>query len=283
MLSPFGFALSDVLRRQAGAGLDLCGMGPIEAGWREVARFPGARLRAYQTVGKTGPIMLILPAPFKRAYIWDLLPPVSVVRAALRRGARVYLLEWLVPGPGERDFGLAKYAMQLPEQAVDAITRETGERQIALVGHSIGGTFAAIFASVLPDRVSRLGLIDAPIAFADAGGPIAESVTRAPHARRLEEFVGSPVAGSAIDLFSVGAVPEAFLLQRWTDFFASLASPEAMAVHLRVVRWTLDEFPLPGRLFEEIAEDLYRLTVSGKARFRSGARRRASTGCEPQW
>src|SRR3546814_3933276 len=31
-----------------------------------------------------------------------------------------------------------------------------------------------------------------------------------------------------------------------------------MQLHLRVERWTLDEFPLPGRLFEEIVELLYR-------------------------
>lgn len=39
------FTIADMLRREGGA-FDLCGIGPVEAPWREVARFPGARLRA---------------------------------------------------------------------------------------------------------------------------------------------------------------------------------------------------------------------------------------------
>src|SRR3546814_5657088 len=34
--------------------------------------------------------------------------------------------------------------------------------------------------------------------------------------------------------------------------------PEAMGIHALVRRWTLDEFPLPGQLFEDTFELLYR-------------------------
>jgi hypothetical protein len=37
-----------------------------------------------------------------------------------------------------------------------------------------------------------------------------------------------------------------------------LFSPEVLAAHLGVERWTYDEFPMPGRLFEEVLELLYR-------------------------
>ena len=133
------------------------------------------------------------------------------------------------------------------------------------MGHSLGGTFAAIFAALRPHLVNRLGLIDAPLAFGASGGPITQAVAQAPHARRITMAVGNPVAGSAIDLFSVGAVPEAFVLQRWVDLLASLPSPEALMLHLRVMRWTLDEMPLPDGLFVDVAEELYR-----RDRFRCG-------------
>lgn len=225
--------------------MELWGLAPRESPWREVARLPGARLRAYLGAGGAGPVLLILPAPFKHAYIWDLAPPVSVVRAALERDARVFLLEWLPPTGEVLDFGLRDYALRLPQAAVEAIAAETGERRVALMGHSLGGTFAAIFAALRPHLVNRLGLIDAPLSFGASGGPIAQAVAEAPHARRITMAVGNPVADTAINLFSVAAMPEAFVLQRWVDLLASPPSPEALMLHLRVMRWTLDEMPCP--------------------------------------
>ena len=84
----FALVMMDALRQQAGRIADLTGARPLETQWREAARFPGGRLRTY---GGDGPALLIVPVPFKRAYI--LMPEVSVVQAALRGGLKVYLLE----------------------------------------------------------------------------------------------------------------------------------------------------------------------------------------------
>ena len=54
------------------------------------------------------------------------------------------------------------------------------------------------------------------------------------------------------------ASPQAFQLERWLDRYLSMANPYAMANHMRVERWTHDESPLPGRLFAEVVESLYR-------------------------
>lgn len=99
----------DEVRRHMGRGLDAAGLGPQETPHRVVREWPGARLRAYHArEASQGPVLLIIPAPFKQVYIWDLLPPVSVVRRCLERGFRVYLLEWLVPTEREDEFGLAE-------------------------------------------------------------------------------------------------------------------------------------------------------------------------------
>ena len=65
--------------------------------WRQAARLPPP--------DAAGPALLILPAPFKRAYIWDLGPQVSVVRRC-SRGLRVFLLEWTPPSLRQDGFGL---------------------------------------------------------------------------------------------------------------------------------------------------------------------------------
>jgi len=108
MLASF-LALLDKVRRGAGQALDVADPGPVEAPFRIAIELSGAWLGAHQPPGTAprGPILLIIPAPVKRAYIWDLLPEVSVVRHCLRRGLRVYLLEWLDPPPAENHLGVA--------------------------------------------------------------------------------------------------------------------------------------------------------------------------------
>jgi len=66
------------------------------------------------------------------------------------------------------------------------------------------------------------------------------------------------VAGSYTALLSTAAVPEAFLWQRWADWAASLMDLPAAAIHARAERWILDELAMPGQLFEEVLEWLYR-------------------------
>jgi polyhydroxyalkanoate synthase subunit PhaC len=272
-------AWTDEVRRQFGRGLDAIGLGPRETPSRVVAEFPGAKLRAYHDQERSrGPVLLIIPAPFKRAYIWDLLPEVSVVRHCLSRGLRVYLLEWVVPTAREDEFGLAEYADRLPAAALDAVEVDASHRSPLLAGHSLGGTFAAIFATLQPERVGGLILADAPLAFGEHGGPLARAARAMPHARAIRASAGSPVPGSVINALSVGAAPDAFQLQRVVDFAASLFDPKALAVHARVERWAYDEFPLPGRLFEEVLEQLYREDRFLKGTLRVGDRRTGIAG-----
>lgn len=265
--------LMDQARRWFGNAMDASGLGPEEAPFSIVAQMPGARLRMYEPNALAGGLaMLIVSAPFKRPYIWDLLPEVSVVRRCLERGMRVYLLEWLEPTAEQDHLGLADYADRLTDLAVDAISATAGNAGLMVAGHSIGGTFAAIYASLHPERVAGLVLVDSPLAFAKHGGPIAQAVAAMPHARYIRATAGRPISGSTINLLSVAAVPQAFHWQRWADLAGSLGNRQAMRIHARVERWTMDEFPLPGQLFEDIVERLYRddrfqqgtLSVGGK-------------------
>ena len=50
-------------------------------------------------------------------------------------------------------------------------------------------------------------------------------------------------------------------------------NPQAMATHMRVERWTHDEFPLPGKLFTELVEQLYRNDEFMQGKLQIGSRR----------
>src|ERR1700758_2861833 len=88
----------DQVRRWQGKLLDGLGGGPSEIPSRVVFAEPALTLRAYTPAGQGSPVVLIIPAPIKRAYIWDLAPEASVVQQFVRDGFGVYLAQWEQPG-----------------------------------------------------------------------------------------------------------------------------------------------------------------------------------------
>jgi polyhydroxyalkanoate synthase subunit PhaC len=264
-----GLRHADMLRRRQGAFLDALGFGSVQIPSRIVLRLPGAGLRAYGG-DPAAPALLIVPAPIKRAYIWDLAPAVSVVGRCLRHGLGVYLVEWEELEPDAAP-GLADYADRLLLACVDAVARETRGEQVVLVGHSLGGTLAAIFASIHPERVQGIVLLEAPTKFGRDAGPFAPLVAMVPAAVVREAFDAVP--GTFLDFVSIIASPMSFVGARWLDHLAAIGDARAATTQLRVERWALDEFPLPGRFFEEVVEQLYRedrflrgmLLVNGRA------------------
>jgi len=244
------FAWQDLLRRRRGAWLEALGLGPRQTPATEVAARPGYRLLDYGGEGEAP--VLIVPAPIKQAYIFDLLPARSVVRQCRERARqRVFMLHWTPPGAAER--GLAEYVGGDLDGAVAAVTALTGRAPV-LIGHSLGGTFAALYAALHPERLRGLVLLEAPLKF---GQDAFAAMVRRPQAQALLEGDG-PVPGSFLNVASVSAAPEAFVYERLVDRLACLSQPQAAEVHLRVERWTLDEMPMARRLFADVVGQLFR-------------------------
>src|SRR5947208_10986316 len=84
----------DRFRLWRGSLLEEMGWGPKESPSRIVFEKPALTLRAYTEPDISGPVVLLVPAPIKRAYLWDLAPGASVVQQFVRGGLRVYLAQW---------------------------------------------------------------------------------------------------------------------------------------------------------------------------------------------
>ncbi|WP_407175416.1 hypothetical protein [Bradyrhizobium sp. STM 3562] len=100
--------------------------------------------------------------------------------------------------------------------------------------------------------VRKLVLIEAPLKFGDQMGAL-EPIVLSSRAVPLD-----PVPGSLLDLASVAAAPDEFVLGRYADAYACLHDQEASAFHLAVIRWSLDEFSPSGRLIQDLLQLLYR-------------------------
>jgi polyhydroxyalkanoate synthase len=270
------FETMDRARSRRGAAMDRLGYGPVESPSRIVLSTSALRLRYYGGRDPAGPVALIVPAPIKRHYIWDLSPERSVIQHALRAGMRVYLIEWMPPTAAENGFGLDEYGCALIDTCIDAIAAETSAVDAPatppfLLSHSLGGVLAAIYAALRPQRIAGLVLVEAPLHCADAAGAFIPMLARGQGASSVPRPDG-PVPGSALSMASMSASPATFGVERYADLLFSFSSREALEGHLLVERWTLDEMPMARRLFEQVVDELYRedrfmqgrLTVDGR-------------------
>jgi polyhydroxyalkanoate synthase len=247
----------DETRRWRGQLLDAFGFGPERtlSAVHDIAT--GVQLRSYPSISADGPVVLLVSAPIKRSYIWDLAPEVSVVARCRAHGFRVHLVEWTDPGRLQQQYGLDQYADRLLVGCIEAVIQRTGVPRICVVGHSLGGTLAAVCAARYPDLIAALALLEAPLHFAADAGALAPLIAWASPAM-VARVAADAVSGSLLDLVAAVAAPEEFQLDRYLDFLRSIGDRAAVMTHLRVLRWTDDEFTLAQRLFVEIVERLYR-------------------------
>lgn len=261
----------DRARRRCGRGLAALGLGPLQSPSRVVLAEAPVTVKAYAAPEAAGPVVLLVPAPIKRAYIWDLAPWASVVQQCLRAGLRPYLVQWERPGSREQSLGLADYADRLLLRCLAAVAADSGQRQVLVAGHSLGGTLAAIFAALHPARVRGLVLLGAPLHFGPDAGPFGLLTSLAPRAS-VPADLPEGVPGSFLDLVSAVTAPVTFVWAQWLDWPSSLGNPRALATRLRLERWLLDELPLPRRLFTDVVEWLYREDRFQRGTLRLGGR-----------
>jgi polyhydroxyalkanoate synthase len=198
--------------------------------------------------------LLIVAAPIKRPYIWDLAPSVSAIRYCLRRRLHVHMLDWASASHDNSSNGLDEYTQAISE-CVAKISGEAAGAKPFLVGHSLGGTLAAIFAAAAPRDIGGLVLLSAPLCFQPATSPFRDALVSLVPAALSE---AEPFPGSLLSHMSALASPGTFIWSRLADAASCIGDRHALEIHARVERWALDEVPLPGKLVHHIVEWLYR-------------------------
>ena len=247
------FDASDILRRAQGDVVGAFGLDPQQSPHQITMSRAHWRLRDYGGTHRSRSL-LIIAAPIKRPYIWDLAPSISAIRFCLHQGLYVQLLEWMPASPSTGNRGHDEYVLAISE-AVAAVTTAAQGAKPTLIGHSLGGTLAAIYGAFLPKSISGLVLLGAPLCFRPSENQFRDAlVTLVP--REISD--AEPFPGSLLSHASALASPGTFIWSRLMDAAMSIADPVAIEIHARVERWALDEMPLPGKLVRQIIEWLYR-------------------------
>jgi poly[(R)-3-hydroxyalkanoate] polymerase subunit PhaC len=247
------FGVADILRRAQGNVVAAFGLGPSECAYRVIACGPSWRLRDYGN-HETSHSLVIVAAPIKRPYIWDLAPSASAIGYCLREGLHVYLLEWLPASRPTSNAGLDECMLAISE-CIAKVSAESRGTKPFLIGHSLGGTLAAIYGAVAPASIRGLVLLGAPLCFQPAQSQFRDALVSLVPPTLSD---AAPFPGSLLSGVSALASPGTFIWSRLMDAALSLTDHHAMEIHARIERWTLDEIALPGKLVRQIVEWLYR-------------------------
>ena len=255
----------DCLRRMGGNWLEAFGPGRVEIPNEIIMETAGVRLREYRSA-EAGSVLFIVPAPIKRYYIWDLDPESSVVAQAIAEGFHVYVAEWT---EAPIDYGLTEYVAILHRCVMQL--RQRGYRPIHIATHSLGGILSVAFVALYPTEIKTLVLIETPLHFGQHANAFVRILAAGPSGHEVAARFGS-VPGSFLSVTAATAYPAEFGFERYVDWVACMHSMQQLATHMRVERWAMDELPLPGALYAEVVDDLYRrnslmrgdLIVSGK-------------------
>ena len=95
--------------------------------------------------------VLIVMATTNRSYIFDLRKGQSYVEYLLNAGYDVFMIDWQPPLEHERTVGLDTYVFDFLPACTDRIARETGEKDVSIIGYCLGGAITLTWAALNPD------------------------------------------------------------------------------------------------------------------------------------
>lgn len=211
--------------------------------------------------------ILIAYSLFGRYSMLDLQSDRSVVRNLLALGHTVYIIDWGNPNKSDRWLSYDDYVGRYMSDCVDFIRHQQNIERLTLFGICEGGTFAACYASLFPEKLGALVLAVTPIDFhADLD---AEEPRKRGYLGGMMRQLSPSQITDLIDSF--GCLPghlsgtvfrEMTLLDTCKKYGPSLVeavsgSKEAALNFLRMEKWLLDRPHHPAEAAKQWLIDLY--------------------------
>jgi polyhydroxyalkanoate synthase subunit PhaC len=201
--------------------------------------------------------LLIVTSLVSRSYILDLLPGSSSVEFLRNYGLDVFMVDWGIPDELEAGNSFETYVDEYLPRVVDAVVRETGGREITMVGYCLGGVLAILYANGHDDsRIRNLVLLATPLNFSEMGPMVAALVEGRLDPDEIIDETGNVPADVLYSGFFMMA-PTAVVAQNAT-LLENLWNDEFVTGFQAMAQWTRDQVPFPGAAFRQMVEDLIR-------------------------
>ncbi len=205
------------------------------------------------------PLLLVF-ALMSRPYILDLRPGHSFVEYMVNSGYDLYLLDWGVPGPEDKNLKFDDYCLDYLPRAIRKMKSVSGVEEFSMLGWCIGAILSTIYSCLRPDDGLRnLILLTAPLDFSNK-----ENITFARWTderyfdidKLLAAFGNMP--GEMIDYGARALKPVENYIVNYLKLWDNIENPQVIEAWQAMNTWVTDNIPMTGGTFRQLIVDLYR-------------------------
>jgi polyhydroxyalkanoate synthase subunit PhaC len=200
--------------------------------------------------------VLVVTSLVNQPYILDLVPGQSMVEFLLRQGFDVYLIEWGRPRQEHKHLTLEDHVQCLLPECVEAVLRDSGERELSIIGYCVGGLLSVLYAALHPKApLKNLVCMAAPV---NSDGLVS-----------LKAWMGEGFDEEAL-IEQFGNVPADWVqntlralrpfgkLAGAANLLNNIDSDDTVRSNLRMGKWEGDNIPFPGGVFRQMVNNFLR-------------------------
>lgn len=205
--------------------------------------------------------------------ILDLLPNRSLIGALTNAGYDVYLIDFGVPGYEDGNMTIDDYILKYIQPGARVALKHSNSNDISVMGFCLGGTLAAIYATIASEPIKNLILFVTPIDF-----------SYFPKFNLLHQAIMDETIDVSPLIDALGIIPAAFM----NYGVRLITSPVYISPYLSLLekghnkdyvekwslfnQWTKDHIAFPGAALKQIIQDLIisnklvnrKLTIGGE-------------------
>jgi len=200
--------------------------------------------------------LLISYALVNRETMMDLEEGRSVIRNMLDHGLDIYIIVWGYPSRLDRYLTFDDYIDIYINDCVDHIRKETGLERINLMGVCQGGTFAAIYAALYPEKVRNLITMVTPIDF-DTDDGLLNIWCRYMDMDLMVDTLGN-IPGDFMNLGFLMLKPFQLMIDKYIGLVDSAEDPASVRNFLRMEKWINDSPDQAGETIRKFVNELYK-------------------------
>jgi polyhydroxyalkanoate synthase len=200
------------------------------------------------------PVVLVMSL-ISKPYILDLSPGQSLVEYLLRQGFDVFMVDWGVPRPEDKQLRLEYYVLESLPRNIEEVQKVTGEREVTLLGYCMGGLFTLMYNGIFHDApVANIVCGATPVDF--DGMPLFRrwSDPRWYDVNRVVDTLGNIPADVILRSFEMLRPVE-----RWFSYLRladNLWNDLWVKNYRLFYHWIHDQVPFPGEVYRQVITEL---------------------------
>ena len=207
-----------------------------------------------ETASKFKTPVLISYALVNRQDMLDLQPDRSLVRHLLDLGVDLYLMDWGYPTQADKYLTMDDYINGYLNDAIDIIREKTKVDAITLMGVCQGGTFAAIYAAIYPEKIKNLITVVTPIEFSTNDGLLFKWAKDMDMDTLVDGY--GTVSGDFLNAGFALLKPMG-QAAKFQNLVHIMDDPDKLMNFLRMEKWINDSPNQAGECYRQFMKDLY--------------------------